>query len=62
MPLSDFDETLRECLVNALAHADYMQGYPSTKIEVFDGWFKFTNPGKMLVSARQFADINGRNK
>lgn len=65
MPLSDFDETLRECLVNALAHADYMQGYPSTKIEVFDGWFKFTNPGKMLVSARQFVvggDSRPRNE
>ena len=54
IPLSDFDETLRECLVNCLAHADYVQGYPSTKIEVFDGWFYFVNPGKMLVSKEQF--------
>ena len=31
-----------------LAHADYVQAYPSIKIEVFDGWFHFLNPGKML--------------
>ena len=37
LPISDFDETLRECIVNCLAHADYVQGYPSTKIEVYDG-------------------------
>ena len=48
IPLSDFDEVLRECLINCLAHADYVQAYPSIKIEVFDGWFHFLNPGKML--------------
>lgn len=57
MPESDFDETLRECLANCLAHADYEQGIPSTKIDVYDGWFCFKNPGKMLVSEQQF--ING---
>lgn len=65
IPFSDFDETVRECLVNCLAHADYVQGYPSTKIEVFDGWFKFVNPGKMLVSTRQFlmgGDSRPRNE
>ena len=55
IPFSDFDETIRECLVNCLAHADYAQGYPSIKIEVFDGWFRFVNPGVMLVSPLQFA-------
>lgn len=65
MPLSDFDETIRECLVNCLAHADYAQGYPSTKVEVFDGWFTFSNPGKMLVSTQQFllgGDSRPRNE
>lgn len=65
IPFSDFDETIRECLVNCLAHADYVQGYPSTKIEVFDGWFNFINPGKMLVSTRQFVmggDSRPRNE
>lgn len=65
MPLIDFDETIRECLVNCLAHADYSQGYPSTKIEVFDGWFHFINPGKMLVSKEQFViggDSRTRNE
>lgn len=63
--VSDFDETIRECLVNCLAHADYEQGRPSTKIEVFDGWFKFTNPGKMLISKNQFfagGDSRPRNE
>lgn len=65
LPLSDFDETLRECLVNCLAHADYTQGYPSTKIDAYDGWFDFVNPGKMLVSKQQFllgGDSRPRNE
>lgn len=65
IPLSDFDETIRECLVNCLAHADYEQGYPSIKIEVFDGWFNFVNPGKMLISKTQFVmggDSRPRNE
>lgn len=65
LPTSDFDETIRECLVNCLAHADYAQGYPSVKIEAFDGWFRFLNPGKMLVTPSQFArggDSRPRNE
>lgn len=51
--------------MNCLAHADYIQAYPSTKIEVFDGWFRFQNPGKMLVSMHQFrvgGDSRPRNE
>ena len=65
IPLSEFDETIREGLVNCLAHADYVQGYPSVKIEVYDGWFSFINPGKMLVSPQQFlmgGDSRPRNE
>lgn len=65
IPLSDFDEVLRECLINCLAHADYVQAYPSVKVEVFDGWFHFLNPGKMLVSLHQFrtgGDSRPRNE
>lgn len=39
--------------------------YPSTKVEVHDGWFSFANPGKMLVSAQQFllgGDSRPRNE
>ena len=64
-PVSDFDEVLREGLVNCIAHADYIQGYPSIRIEVFDGWFRFLNPGKMLVTKRQFfigGDSRPRNE
>lgn len=64
-PNSNFDETLRECLANCLCHADYSQGYPSLKIETFDGWYKFLNPGKMLVSRQQFftgGDSRPRNE
>lgn len=65
LPSSDFDEIIRECMVNCLAHADYTLGFPTTKIDVYDGWFSFTNPGKMLVSARQFiagGDSRPRNE
>ena len=65
IPVADFDETVRECLVNCLAHADYMQGYPSTKIDLYDGWFCFLNPGKMLISTEQFVvggDSRPRNE
>lgn len=51
--------------MNCLAHADYTQGYPSTKIDVYDGWFCFNNPGKMLISTKQFllgGDSRPRNE
>ena len=54
MPVSGFDETIREGLVNYLAHADYVQGFPSLKIDVFDGWFCFINPGKCLYHHSNF--------
>ena len=65
IPISDFDEAIRECLVNCLAHADYSQAYPAIRIEVFDGWFKFLNPGKMLITKNQFViggDSRPRNE
>jgi predicted HTH transcriptional regulator len=65
IPISTFDETIRECLINCLAHADYILSYPSTKIDVYDGWFRFTNPGKMLVTPQQFwlgGDSRPRNE
>ena len=65
IPVGNFDETIRECLVNCLAHADYVQGYPSTRIDLYDGWFCFFNPGKMLVSTQQFisgGDSRPRNE
>lgn len=65
LPIGDFDETIRECLANCLAHADYIQGYPSVKIEAYDGWYRFLNPGKMLVSPEQFrigGDSRPRNE
>lgn len=65
LPGTNFDEALRECLVNCLVHADYEAGYPSTKIEAFDGWFSFFNPGQMLISKQQFSmggDSRPRNE
>lgn len=65
LPVSNFDESVREGLVNCLAHADYTQGYPSIKIEAYDGWFRFFNPGKMLVTPQQFligGDSRPRNE
>lgn len=65
IPVSGFDETIRERLVNCLAHADYVQGFPSLKIDVLDGWFSSINPGKMLVSPQQFflgGDSRPRNE
>lgn len=64
-PASGYEEPLRECLVNCLAHADYDKGYPSIKIEAFEGWFRFVNPGQMLVSVDQFfigGDSRPRNE
>lgn len=64
-PVSGYEEPLRECLVNCLAHADYEKGYPSIKIEAFEGWFRFVNPGQMLISVGQFfigGDSRPRNE
>lgn len=55
LPITGFDEPLREALVNCIIHADYAQGSPSVKVEAHEGWFHFINPGKMLVSTEQFA-------
>lgn len=65
IPEGTFNETIRECLVNCLAHADYEQGYPSIKIQAYDSWFSFFNPGEMLISRMQFplgGDSRPRNE
>lgn len=51
---TQFNEAIREAFVNTLAHADYDLALPSTKIEIFDGWMRFVNPGAMLVSISEF--------
>lgn len=51
---NQFNEAIREAFVNALAHADYDLALPSIKIEVFDGWIRFINPGAMLISVSDF--------
>ena len=53
-PQKTIDTSLREALVNCLSHADYTQPYPGIKIETFDSYYKFINPGKMLISPSQF--------
>ena len=65
LPISDYDLTIRESLVNCLSHADYEQGFPTVKIEAFDGWFRFLNPGRMLINKEQFfigGDSRPRNE
>lgn len=49
-----FDIAIREALVNTLAHADYDLPFPSLKIEIYDGWMKFINPGTMLISLEDY--------
>lgn len=51
---NQFNEAIREAFVNTLAHADYDLALPSVKIEIFDGWMRFVNPGAMLVSISEF--------
>lgn len=49
-----FNEAVRESFINTMAHADYDLGFPSIKIEIFDGWLRFINPGTMLISISEF--------
>lgn len=51
---TQLNEAIREAFVNALAHADYDLSLPSIKIEVFEGWMRFVNPGTMLISVSEF--------
>lgn len=51
---TQFNEAIREAFVNTLAHSDYDLAFPSIKIEVFDGWLRFVNPGSMLISVSDF--------
>ena len=50
----DFKIILRESLVNTIVHADYHQEFPSIKIDAYEHWVCFINPGKMLVTPEQF--------
>lgn len=52
--MNDLQDSLREALVNSLVHADYSLPFPTVKIEVYDGWTSFSNPGKMLISKEEF--------
>lgn len=49
-----FNEAIRESFINTMAHADYDLGFPSIKIEIYDGWLRFVNPGTMLISISEF--------
>ena len=61
MPLTGFDEALREALVNCLVHADYAQKHPSIRIEAFDRFFTFLNPGQMLISYESYV-VGGNSR
>lgn len=56
---TQLNEAIREAFVNTLAHADYDLSLPSVKIEVFEGWMRFLNPGTMLISVSEF--VQGGN-
>lgn len=61
----DYEDTVREALANCLGHANYQQDFPSLKVEAYDGWMHFLNPGNMLVSKEQFViggDSRPRNE
>lgn len=45
---------LREALINTIVHADYNQVKDSIKIEIHDEWYKFSNPGTMLIGKDLF--------
>lgn len=50
----DVITSLREALANALIHADYRENLP-IKVEVYDSYYIFKNPGTMKVSHAEFA-------
>lgn len=51
---TDMTQALREALVNTFVHADYSIPNSSIRIEVFDTYYKFENPGKMLIPVDKF--------
>ena len=51
---TDMKAALREALVNTIVHADYSMPNTGLKIEVFDTYYRFENPGKMLIDAETF--------
>ncbi len=48
------ETALREALVNALVHADYLMSDGAIKIEAYPNRFVFSNPGEMLIDHREF--------
>lgn len=51
---TDIREALREALVNTIIHADYSIPNGSIRIEVYDTYYRFENPGKMLIPTDVF--------
>ena len=51
---TDMKEALREALINTIVHADYAVLNGSVKIEVYDTYYRFENPGKMLIPVEKF--------
>lgn len=47
-------EVMREALVNTIVHADYSIPNASIRIEVYDTYYRFENPGKMLIPVEKF--------
>ncbi|MBC2257529.1 RNA-binding domain-containing protein [Listeria booriae] len=54
----DVEISLRESLANALIHADYFVNDP-IKIEGYNGYYEFYNPGEMKISVEEF--VKGGN-
>ena len=51
---TDMKEALREALINTIVHADYAIPNGSVRIEVYDTYYRFENPGKMLIPVEKF--------
>lgn len=51
---TDIREALREALVNTIIHVDYSIPNGSIRIEVYDTYYRFENPGKMLIPTDVF--------
>ena len=47
-------ESLKECLINALAHRDYLEKGARVQIDIFDDRIEISNPGGLIIKEEEF--------
>ena len=48
------EESLKECLINSLAHRDYLENGARVQVDIFDDRVEISNPGGLIIKEEEF--------